>query len=83
MYFYFDEAVKDFQVPKEIFKLIDRDEFVCIDKVSYDCTKICSYNVSLYFQNDKLAVITDNSVVKKVFMNVDDAIQCLFASTNF
>lgn len=82
MYFYFDDAIKEFHVPKEIFKLISRKELVCIDKVSYECTKIYSHNVSLYFHNDELATITDNSVVQKVFMNLDDAVKCLFTPTN-
>ena len=84
MYYYFDDAIKRFQFTNSVFKLIGENDLVCVDELSHECTKISNYKYSLYFNNHKLEMITsDISNPKKVFTNLEDAVQVLFTSTNF
>jgi hypothetical protein len=83
MYFSFENAMKGYTSPLNIHKLIGDHERVCIENVSHEYTKIYSIKYSMYFQKNKMVLITKNDEqIKSVFINVDDAIKCLFTSSN-
>jgi hypothetical protein len=84
MHSYFDDVIKHFQHSNKVYKLIKIDEPVCVSDLSQECTKISNSNYSLYFQDNKLEMITVNTdTPKKVFTTLDDAINVLFTTTNF
>ena len=84
MYSYFYDAIKQFEHSNKLYNLIKNDELVCVSDLSQECTKISNCKYSLYFQNKNLELITTNmDTPKKVFTNLDDAINVLFTTTNF
>lgn len=82
MYLSFCKAIVGLSVTSDIYKLIDHEDKVSVDKLSDDYTKIHNARFSMYFKNNKVALITKQDEIQNVFYTVDDAIKVLFATTD-
>lgn len=84
MYFSFHKAIEGLSLPSSIYKIVGYEDNVIVDNLTDNYIKIHNSKYSMYFQNNKLVLITKYSSnnMKEVFLNVDDAIKILFAPTN-
>ena len=82
MYSFFSKAILGLYVSPNIYNLIGHDERVHIHKISDEYTKIHNSNYSVYFKNNKFALMTKHDQIQKIFMTVDDAVNILFTTTD-
>lgn len=80
----FESVITNFALPLSIRNLIKGTDSVLVYTIPNEYTKIQNLEYSMYFQNNKLVLITkDNEEIKKVFSNIEDAMDdSLFASTD-